>query len=56
MPTQLLTIAKNTFVEAIRQPFYLFILLINGILQVFNTWGTGFAMGYGTTAEEPHAS
>ncbi len=51
MPTQLLTIAKNTFVEAIRQPFYLFILLICGVLQVFNTWGTGFAMGYGTTAE-----
>ncbi len=51
MPTQLLTIAKNTFVEAIRQPFFLFILVISGILQVFNTWGTGFAMGYSTTAE-----
>ncbi len=51
MPTQLLTIAKNTFVEAIRQPFFLFILVISGILQVFNTWGTGFAMGYGTSAE-----
>ena len=51
MPTQLITIAKNTFVEAIRQPFYLFILVISGILQVFNTWGTGFGMGYGTSAE-----
>lgn len=51
MPTQLLTIARNTFVEATRQPFYLFILVICGFLQVLNTWGTGFAMGNRASGE-----
>ncbi len=51
MPTQLLTIAKNTFVEATRQPFYLFLIVASGILQVFNTWGTGFAMSTRASGE-----
>jgi len=46
MVSQVFTIAKNTFVEATRQPIVLFLLMISGVLQVFNTWNTGFSMGY----------
>lgn len=48
---QTLTIARNTFVESVRQPIYFILIVICGILQVFNTWGTNFSMGYSSTAE-----
>ncbi len=44
MILQLLTIARNAFVESVRQPVMLLLVLLSGLLQVFNTWNTGFAM------------
>ncbi|MFT5423599.1 MAG: ABC-2 type transport system permease protein [Phycisphaerales bacterium] len=40
------TIAKNTLIESVRQPVFLVIVLVAGLLQVLNTWITGFSMGY----------
>lgn len=51
MLTQTATIARNTFVESLRQPIYLVMLLVCGVLQVFNTWTSAFSMGYSTSAE-----
>lgn len=48
---QLVTIARNTFLESVRQPVYFVLVALCGILQVFNTWGTNFAMGYTETGE-----
>lgn len=46
MIAALLPIARNAFVESVRQPVYLVILLIAALLQLINTWITGFTMGY----------
>jgi ABC-type transport system involved in multi-copper enzyme maturation permease subunit len=51
MPVQTLTIAKNTFIESIRQPIFFVLVMLCGILQFFTTWGTGFAMGYTESGE-----
>ncbi|MBC7835167.1 MAG: ABC transporter permease subunit [Phycisphaerales bacterium] len=51
MPSQLLTIARNTFVESVRQPIYFILLAICGIAQILTTWGTGFSMGYTESGE-----
>lgn len=51
MILQTLTIARTTFVEAVRQPVLLLMVLASGVLQVFNTWSTGFAMGQEETSE-----
>jgi ABC-2 type transport system permease protein len=48
---QTLTIARNTFVESVRQPIYFILIAICGLLQVFNTWGSNFSMGMSSTAE-----
>jgi len=48
---QLLAIARNTFVESIRQPIFFVLVMLSGILQVLTTAGTAFSMGYSTTAE-----
>jgi ABC-type transport system involved in multi-copper enzyme maturation permease subunit len=48
---QIITIARTTFIEAARQPVLLLMVLLSGILQVFNTWSTGFAMGMEETSE-----
>src|SRR5690242_17231027 len=45
------TIARNTFVEAVRQPIFFVMIVICGVLQLFNTWSTGFSMGYSDSAE-----
>jgi hypothetical protein len=50
-PLQIVTIARNTFVESIRQPIYFVLIMLSGILQVFNTWGSAYSMGYSDTAE-----
>ncbi|MEL7473008.1 MAG: ABC transporter permease subunit [Planctomycetota bacterium] len=50
MPVQLLAIARNTFIEAIRQPVFFVILLLSGLLQILNTWGTNFSMEYTDSA------
>jgi ABC-2 type transport system permease protein len=51
MILQTLTIARTTFIEAVRQPVLLIMVLISGVLQIFNTWSTGFAMGMEETSE-----
>lgn len=51
MIVQTLTIAKNTFVESLRQPIYLLMVLVCLVLQIFNTWTSAFSMGYTTGAE-----
>lgn len=44
MFTQLLAIARNAFVESVRQPVLFVLVLLSGVLQVFNTFNTGFSM------------
>jgi len=51
MGLKILTIARNTFIEALRQPIYLFLILSCAVLLVLVTWSTGFSMGYSTSAE-----
>lgn len=51
MILQATTIARNTFVESVRQPIYLIVLLLAGALQVFSTWSTAYSMGYTDSAE-----
>jgi len=51
MLLQILTIARNTFVESIRQPIFFVVVMLSGILQVLNTWNTGFSMGYTDSGE-----
>lgn len=51
MLSQVLTIARNTFTESIRQPIFFVLVVLSGILQWFNTWGTGFSMGDSSSAE-----
>lgn len=51
MLLQTLTIARNTFIESIRQPILFVLVLISGVAQLFNTWSTGFAMGYTESGE-----
>lgn len=51
MITQTTAIARNTFVESLRQPVMLLMILGAGALQVFNTWNTGFTMGLDEVGE-----
>jgi len=51
MLTQLLTIARNAFVESVRQPILFILILLSGVLQVFNTWNTGYSMGQELSGE-----
>ncbi len=51
MFTSLLAIARIAFIESVRQPIYPAMLLLAGILQVFNTWSTAFSMEYTTSSE-----
>ncbi len=51
MFAQLLAIARNAFVESLRQPVYLLLLLLAGILQLLNTAAAAFSMGYTDSSE-----
>ena len=51
MPVQILTIARNTFIESIRQPIFFVLVMLCGVLQFLTTWGTGFSMGYTESGE-----
>ncbi len=51
MLSQFFTIARNTFVESVRQPILLLLILISGLLQVMNTWMAAFSMGRMSSAE-----
>jgi ABC-type transport system involved in multi-copper enzyme maturation permease subunit len=51
MPTKLLAIAFNTFLESVRQPIY-FVLLLSGLLlQMFNILLSAYSMGYSDSSE-----
>jgi ABC-type transport system involved in multi-copper enzyme maturation permease subunit len=45
MLLQLLTIARNTFIESVRQPVLFLLVMLSGLLQLLNTWNTGFSLG-----------
>lgn len=48
---QALTIARNAFVESLRQPAVLFITLASGVLQILVTWMTGYSLGLEESGE-----
>lgn len=50
MPTTL-TIARVTFIEAVRQPVYLIMLLLCGVAMFLTTYSTGFSLGYTEAGE-----
>ena len=47
----LLAIARNTFIECVRQPIYFILIALAGMAQVFTTWTAAFSMGYSDTSE-----
>jgi ABC-2 type transport system permease protein len=51
MILQTTTIARNTFIESVRQPIFFIVLLLAGALQVFTTWSTAYSMSYTDSAE-----
>lgn len=51
MFAQLLAIARNTFVESVRQPIYLILILLAGIFQVFNTLLSAYTLETSTETE-----
>lgn len=51
MLNQIATIARTTFIEAIRQPIYFFMIVLSGMFQILNTWATGFSMDRETVGE-----
>lgn len=51
MLTQVLTIARNTFLESVRQPIYFVLLMAGWIFQVFNTLLSSYSLGYTDSAE-----
>ncbi|MGD9692242.1 MAG: ABC transporter permease [Phycisphaerales bacterium] len=46
MLTQVLAIARNTFVESIRQPIVFVLVMASGVAQVFNSMLSNYSMGY----------
>lgn len=51
MPTQLLSIARNTFVESLRQPICFVVVMLAAFLEFMNVWSGGFSMGYTESGE-----
>jgi len=51
MLLQLLTIARNAFIESVRQPVVFLLVMLGGLFQLLNTWNTGFSMGQETTGK-----
>ena len=51
MITQTLSIAKNAFIESVRQPIVAILVLVSGITQILNTAMTGFSMGLQESGE-----
>jgi len=48
---QTLAIAKNTFLESVRQPIYFVLLVFGGLLQAFNTLMSAYSLGYTDSSE-----
>lgn len=51
MLTQLMAIAKNTFVESVRQPILFILVMTSGLLQLFNAMLSMYSMGYSDSSE-----
>ncbi len=51
MNLRVLTIARNTFIESLRQPVLLLLILGNGLLTVLITWMSAFSMADVESAE-----
>mgnify|MGYP003700467907 CR=1 FL=1 len=51
MLTQILAIARNTFVESVRQPIYFVLLMAGLVLQGFNVLLSAYSMGYSDSSE-----
>lgn len=51
MFSQALTIARNTFLECVRQPIYFILTAICGIAILFTYWSAAFSMDYSSSAE-----
>ncbi|RMH30159.1 MAG: ABC transporter permease [Planctomycetota bacterium] len=51
MLTQALAIARNTFVESLRQPIYFILILAGLLLQSFNLLLSAYSMGYSDSSE-----
>lgn len=48
---QALAIARNAFVESLRQPVVFVLVALSGVLQLLNTWSSAFSMGLSETGE-----
>lgn len=48
---QTLAIAKNTFLEAIRQPIFFVLILVGGLAQVFNVLLSAYSLGFSDEGE-----
>lgn len=51
MPVQLLAIARNAFVESLRQPVVFVLIVLCGLMQIFTTWTSAFAMSLSEVGE-----
>jgi ABC-type transport system involved in multi-copper enzyme maturation permease subunit len=51
MLVQTATIARNTFVESVRQPVVFVIIMVAAVAQIFATASTAFSMGLSETSE-----
>ena len=51
MLSQALTIARNTFLESVRQPIYFILTAICGLAVLFTYWTAAFSMDYSSSAE-----
>ncbi|MCA9292746.1 MAG: hypothetical protein KDA20_02910 [Phycisphaerales bacterium] len=48
---QTLAIARNTFLEAIRQPIFFVLILVGGLAQVFNVLLSAYSLGFSDEGE-----
>lgn len=44
-------IARNAFIESIRQPIYLLVVMGVGIIQLLNVWSAAYSMAHSDTSE-----
>lgn len=51
MIIHILTIARNTFVESVRQPIYFILIALCGIAIFFTTWSAAYSMGFTDSGE-----
>jgi hypothetical protein len=52
MISQTLTIARNTFLESVRQPIYFILTCICGLAVLFTYWTAAFSMDYSSSADD----